>query len=242
MIGTFQLGHVKVSRGSLNDFVEAIGKGIASGARQCSVPLNMSKYCMAKSDPKLAQALNMSDYVIADGKSIELLASRMGADNVERVTGIDLAETLLSQSRAKGWSVYLLGTKPENLAAAEAVMTERFDNPIIAGSRDGYFDPNDVEDVIAQINAVKPDILLLGLGLPQKEYFVVDHLEELDVRLTLTVGGAFDVWAGAKSRAPSWVQTLGIEWLYRSFYDRSRAGLIFRYCFIFAKDLIVPPK
>ena len=236
------LGHIQVSKGTTSDFIARISAGIAANAHQYCVPLNLTKYVMAKTDAKLSKALRESNYVVADGKSIELLARRMGDKEVNRLPGIDLAEALLEQSKANGWRLFFLGTKPENLEKAVASIKERYGDPIIAGSQNGYFKAEEVDSVIDKINAAKPDILFLGLGLPQKEYFIVDHYDKLDVRFCITVGGAIDIWAGVKNRAPGWVQKLGIEWLYRSLYDLSRAGLVFGRSLNFLKDLISPPK
>jgi len=241
-IDTLELGHIKVSKGTVNDFVARISAGIAAKAHQYCVPLNLTKYVMAKTDPKLSKALNESDYVVADGKSIELLARRMCDKEVHRVTGIDLAETLLGKAKENGWRLFLLGTKPEYLEKAIRVINKRYHDPIIAGFQDGYFKVDEIESVIAKVNEAKPDILFLGLGLPQKEYFIVDHFDKLDVRFCITVGGAIDIWAGVKTRAPALIQKLGMEWLYRGLHDLSRIKLNFTYGLNFFKDLAFPPK
>lgn len=117
-----------------------------------------------------------------------------------------------------------------------------FDDPPIARYRDGYFEKADVPRIIEEINNARPDILFLGLGLPQKEYFLADHFHELDVRFCITVGTAIDIWADVKMRATTVVQKMGLEWLYRSVYDLTRTGLILRYGMSFMKDLVVPPE
>ncbi len=241
MSGNAELGHVQVTPGDLDALAARVTRWIAGRERKSCVPLNLTKYVMARSDAKLASAINGADLVIADGVAVIWLARRLGLRDVHRVTGIELAERLLASARRKGWRLYFLGAKPENLHRALHVIKQRFGNPPIAGFRDGYFKDTDVPQLISDINAARPDILFLGLGLPQKEHFLVDHLHELDVRFCLTVGGAIDVWAGAKSRAPVTIQRLGLEWLFRSIYDVSRAGLIMRYGMSFMKDLLVPP-
>jgi N-acetylglucosaminyldiphosphoundecaprenol N-acetyl-beta-D-mannosaminyltransferase len=236
------LGHVQVTPGDLDALAGRVARWIANGERRSCVPLNLTKYVMARTDRKLAATINRADLVVADGIAIVWLARRLGRRDVHRVTGIELAERLLSRARAQGWRLYVLGAKPENLNKAVGNLERQFNDPPIAGFRDGYFKAADVEQLVAEINAARPDILLLGLGLPQKEYFLDDHFDELDVRFCLTVGGAIDVWAGAKTRAPALVQKLGLEWFYRSVYDASRAGLILRYGLNFVKDLVVPPR
>jgi N-acetylglucosaminyldiphosphoundecaprenol N-acetyl-beta-D-mannosaminyltransferase len=36
------------------------------------------------------------------------------------------------------------------------------------------------------------------------------------------VGGSFDVIAGKVKRAPLWIQTIGMEWLYRLYQEPKR--------------------
>ena len=237
-----KLAHVKITSGTGEEMVTQVGEWIAEGSHKSCIPLNLSKYVMSRKNEKLRNAINDADVVVADGIPITWLAKRLGQKNVHRVTGVELAEDLLALATKNKWRLYFLGSKPENLEAALENIKNTYNDPIIAGSRDGYFSESDVPDIIADINKSAPDILFLGLGLPQKEYFVADHFADLDVRFCVTVGGAIDIWAGAKNRAPALVQKMGLEWLFRSFYDLSRAGLIFRYGMVFLKDLILPPR
>jgi N-acetylglucosaminyldiphosphoundecaprenol N-acetyl-beta-D-mannosaminyltransferase len=242
MTREFPLGHVKITSGDLDTITQQVADWIAAGesTQHACIPLNLSKYVMSQSDAKLAAAINGADLVVADGVPILWLARRLGYRGVCRVTGVDLAEALLKRARGEGWRIYFLGARRERLEEAVARVRERFDDPPVAGMRDGYFSDGDIPEIIEEINAARPDILLLGLGLPQKEYFVADHLKALAVPFVITVGGAFDIWAGVKKRAPSIVTRLGIEWAWRSFYDLSRARLIARYGLRFLKDLIWP--
>lgn len=237
------MGHVKVTAGTLNDVENQILAWLEQDEdREYScIPLNLSKYVMAKSDPKLAAAINQADIVIADGIAIAWLAKRMGWRDIHRITGIDLAESLLLACSSRNHSIFMLGAKPSVLEQACSNLRDRFGKDIITAARDGYFKAEEVTSVVDDIANHKPDILFLGLGLPQKEYFVHDHLHATKARLCLTVGGAFDIWAGVKKRAPALVQSMGLEFLYRSFYDISRAGLIARYGLTFLKDYAFPP-
>ena len=92
--------------------------------------------------------------------------------------------------------------------------------------------------IVEQIKQVEPHILLLGLGLPQKEYFIADYFNQLNVPFCLTVGGAFDIWSGAKKRTPAVLQRFGLEWVYRSFYDVRKGRTLLLYSAQFAKDFV----
>ena len=170
------IGHVKVSVGSLTEMVDAVASWISNSevTQRACIPLNLSKYVMAKGDAKLANVINQADMVVADGVPIVWLARRLGRRDVVRIPGIELAETLLTQAQSRSWRIYFLGASPENLEKAMLNVRTKFNSPPVVGSRHGYFDEEEVDSIIEEINNVRPDILLLGLGLPQKEYFVSD--------------------------------------------------------------------
>lgn len=233
-----RLLHVKVSSGGEDDFVSGIASCIAERRKGYAVPLNLTKYVVSKRDAKLRDTILAADVVNADGVPIVWLAHRLGWRDVARSTGVELAERLIRESKANRWTVYVLGAAPEIVSRAVANLGEKYPGAGIVGFRDGYFKSEGLPGLLAEINRLKPDILLLGLGMPQKEYFIHDHMKQLDVRFCLPVGGAIDVWAGVKKRTPAWLQKIGLEWLYRSVYDLSRAGNIIRYGAIFLKDLI----
>jgi N-acetylglucosaminyldiphosphoundecaprenol N-acetyl-beta-D-mannosaminyltransferase len=232
------LGHLKITPGDMDAAVAAVDEIIASDQRCYSVALNLTKYIVSKKDAKLAESINRAHQVIADGIPIAWLGRRAGYKDVHRVTGVDLSERLLGLAKQKNWSLYFLGASPQNLTKALSRIKERYDNPPIAGSRDGYFQPEDIPGIIEDINRSRPDILFLGLGMPQKEYFLHDHFDKLDVPYCITVGGAIDIWAEAKKRTPKVIQAVGLEWFVRSVYDVSKASNILKYGGIFLKDLV----
>lgn len=61
-------------------------------------------------------------------------------------------------------------------------------------------------------------ILLVGLGTPRQEKWILDHREILEARgnvLVFGVGGLFDFWGGLERRAPAPFRKLGLEWAWR---------------------------
>lgn len=238
LMKSLPLGHLKITPGDMNTTLASVEDMIASGRRAYSIPINLTKYVVSKKDAKLAQSINAAELVIADGVPIVWLGKRAGYQDVHRVTGVDLSERLLSMAKTKGWRLYFVGASPANLKNAIRNISRRFDEPVIAGSRDGYFKDEDIPSIVEDINRSKPDILFLGLGMPQKEYFLHDHFDKLDVPFCITVGGAIDIWAEAKKRTPKLIQKMGLEWFVRSMYDISKAINILKYGGMFMSELI----
>lgn len=236
------LGHLKITPGDTDQVIAMIGKWIRSRSNAYCIPINLTKYVVSQKDEKLAESINQADLVIADGVPIKWLGKRAGHDGIHRVTGVDLSERLLAMAKKQDWSLYFLGASPENLARAIERVNSRFGEPNIVGMRDGYFSDDEIPAIVQHINECKPDILFLGLGMPQKEYFLHDQHANLDVPFCITVGGAIDIWADTKKRTPKIIQSLGLEWFVRSMYDVSKATNILKYGGVFLKELVFYKK
>lgn len=238
MIINNSLRHLKISLGDQNLFLSFVKYCILHRKKSYCIPIHVTKYEMSKLDYKLKGVINAADIVLADGVPIVWLSRWLRYKEVFKVTGIDFAEAILAQSKKQNWNIFLLGASPENLEKALHNISKKFENPQIVGAHHGYFNNGTIEKVINNINELKPDILLLGLSMPQKEYFIYDYFNKAEATFWLPVGGAFDIWAKAKKRAPSPIQKLGLEWLYRSIYDRSKVMNILKYSFAFSKDFL----
>ena len=92
-------------------------------------------------------------------------------------------------------------------------MEEKYKGLKIVGRQHGYF--KDEKEIIKKIQAVKPDVLLVGLGAPKQEILIDKYKDILPAKLCIGVGGSFDVMAGKVKRAPVIFQKLALEWFYR---------------------------
>jgi N-acetylglucosaminyldiphosphoundecaprenol N-acetyl-beta-D-mannosaminyltransferase len=193
---------------------------------------------MMQKDKRLADCILKSSINIADGFPIFRAARLLGDPVPERITGIELMEELLKLAGENSFSVYFLGSKPEVLEKVIDRCAKEYPTIQIMGSHHGYYHSGEEHVLIDEIASKNPDILFLALGLPQKEYFVNDYGRKLNASVILPVGGGFDVYSGEKKRAPQWVQNMGIEWLWRSIYDRSRGKLIFNNFLPFIKIIL----
>lgn len=167
-------------------------------------------------DPELAAIINGADLVVPDGIGIVLAARLLGTPIREKVGGADLATNLLKAlDRRGGGRVFLLGTRPEVVREAARRLQAAYPRITVAGWRDGFFRPEEEDEVAAQIRTARPDVLFVALGSPKQERWLHRHLPGLGVPLGMGVGGTIDVWAGAVPRAPQWMIRANLEWLYR---------------------------
>jgi N-acetylglucosaminyldiphosphoundecaprenol N-acetyl-beta-D-mannosaminyltransferase len=177
--------------------------------------LNAAKVVNLRHDPHLRDALLDCNMLLADGQSVVWASRLLHKPLPERVAGIDLFEALLDLAHREGRSVYLLGARPEVLAALEQNVHQRWAGLKIAGSHDGYFSDAQASDIAADIRISGADMLFLGMASPKKEIFLRRFQHELEVPVLHGVGGSFDILAGLTQRAPLAWRRLGMEWAYR---------------------------
>lgn len=184
--------------------------------------VNAAKIVAMQRDRGLGRILRQCDMVSADGQSVVWASRLLGRALPERVTGIDLMAELLKSCEQHGHSVYFVGAKPDVLEKFVAAVRRRYPALRIAGHHHGYFDEQQSRLLVGRIRRSAPDLLFVGMDTPRKEYWLSRNLNKLHVPFSMGVGGAFDVWAGRTRRAPRWVQSLGLEWLFRLAQDPRR--------------------
>ena len=117
----------------------------------------------------------------------------------------------------EGFSFYFLGGREGIAQLAADRLRERYPSLKVVGIQNGYFAKTGPENdaVIEQINRSRPDILVLGLGMPLQERWLSENWERVDARIALSGGACFDFISGTVRRAPRWMTDNGLEWLYR---------------------------
>ncbi|MDJ0865454.1 MAG: WecB/TagA/CpsF family glycosyltransferase [Myxococcota bacterium] len=169
---------------------------------------------LASRDPDYRRVLCTADRVFGDGAGVRWAARiRYARRLLDNVNGTDFVPALFAALAGQGYRYYLLGTSPAANPRAAAHAREAFPGWEQVGSHHGYLEGSDAR-VVAEINAARPHLLLVGMGNPLQERWLHDHRESLRVPLCLGVGGLMDYWAGDLDRAPHWLRRLGFEWVH----------------------------
>ncbi len=184
------------------------------------VTLNAEMTMAARADPALGAAIAAAQLVIADGAGVVWALGRQGF-RVRRSPGIELAWNLLEQAAARGWTVALVGASPPVMEELRQRLARVFPSLQLVFSAHGFQAADAWPELEQQLLAVQPDLVLVALGVPRQETWI-HGLPRPRRGLWMGVGGSFDVWAGAKQRAPAWMGALQIEWLYRLLQEPSR--------------------
>lgn len=215
---------VNVNSLTMAQAVEAVQQFIAEKKVALVATANAEMLMRSTQDEELKDILNQADLVVPDGAGTVWAAGHLGEPMPERVAGFDLAQELMREAPARGDRIYFFGSAPGVADKAKAKAEELYPGIQVVGTRNGFFAEADEPGIIAEIKAARPDILLAALGVPKQEKWLKKHMQELQVPVSIGVGGTLDVMAGVMERAPLWMQKAKLEWLFRGLKQPSRAG------------------
>ena len=194
---------------------------------------NLHSLYLIRKDEKIAEFFRTSDLIEVDSVPVIFWARIVGraSRRFHRCTYLDWRDAFWARAIAENWKVFFVGGAPGVGEKATARIQADWPEAQIQ-THHGYFDvsPGSVENeaVIEAINASRPDIVLVGMGMPRQEIWVQDNQPKLGPCVTFTVGGAFDYEAGVQRPSPRWMGQVGMEWLFRLMVDPQR--LFTRYC------------
>lgn len=180
-------------------------------------------------DPATERMFRAADLINADGQPLvaaSWLKSRIPLP--ERVATTDLFDIVARKAEAAGLSFYMLGANEAENAAAVANTRMMYPNLKIVGRSHGYLQGEAMRAKVEEINSLAPDCLWVALGVPYEQAFVEEFGPQLsNVGVIKTSGGLFNFLSGSRSRAPQWMQRVGLEWAWRTWLEPRR--LFWRY-------------
>ena len=215
---------VGVNSLTMNEALEQIEKYFEDRKPVMIATANAEMLMRATHDEELKNILNCAELVVPDGAGTVWAAHHLGYQMPERVAGYDLAQNLMRLAPKKNRRIYFFGSAKGVAEKAKLKAEELYHGINIVGTRNGFFTAEDESKIISEIKSAKPDLLLVALGVPKQEKFLFKYKDELNVPVSIGVGGTFDVMAGVMKRAPKWMQRAKLEWLFRAILQPKRAG------------------
>lgn len=216
----------RVETGSLEAYVQRLIPVWDQRISRLVVTANPEIMMNALRDPTDEAILSHPDTdIVADGIGVVLTARRL-QPTVQKIPGIVLAQALLAAADAAKRRVFLYGAKPEVMADLKRILELKHPGIQWVGALPGYGQSD--EQVIEQLVAAQPQLVLVALGAPRQERVLAQVLPKLKGAIGVGVGGSFDVLSGHKRRAPKFWQRLQLEWLWRLLCEPKRIGRFLR--------------
>jgi N-acetylglucosaminyldiphosphoundecaprenol N-acetyl-beta-D-mannosaminyltransferase len=205
------------------DWIDA---AVALGAREYLCVAAVHTVMESREDAALRAAVDGAAFTVPDGQPLAWALRKLGHEIDTRVYGPELMERACARAARSGLRFYLYGGRDEQaLAQLAANLLDRHPQLQLAG---GYSPPHralsdaELDDVAARIDAARPDVVWVGIGVPKQEKWMAAMRDRLDAPVLIGVGAAFDFHAGLVPQAPAWMQRRGLEWLFRLLQEPRR--------------------
>ena len=213
---------IKVNALTKDELVRKILEFSVIGRHKMITYLNAHCLNIAFKDEEYKRILNLSDVVYADGIGVVLVSKFLGNPLPERVNIFDFFDLLFREITNRKLGLYFLGAKEITVRKAVDNLKKKFSSIMVLGFHHGYFQDIEEREIIDEINNLKPNILIIGMGVPKQEKWAYYHLNKLEVSLCWMAGGMFENLSGALKNPPKWISHIGFQWLYRLFQEPKR--------------------
>jgi N-acetylglucosaminyldiphosphoundecaprenol N-acetyl-beta-D-mannosaminyltransferase len=206
--------------------IEWMDATIATGQRGYICVAAVHTVMACQDDPELRAAVLGSDLTVPDGQPLVWAMNALGHHLSSRVYGPDLMARYCERAALTGARMFLYGGRNQGALVQLALnLRTRYPGLNIVG---GYTPPfraltGEEEDfVLDEINRSQADVVWVGIGVPKQEKWMAAMRPRLKAPVLVGVGAAFDFHAGLVPQAPSWMQSVGLEWAYRLLQEPGR--------------------
>lgn len=189
--------------------------------------LNLHSLYLAQGNSEFRDFLRSADAVHIDGMPVIALSRLLGvpARRKHRVTYVDWLDRLMATASERQLNVYFLGSRPGVGERAGTILRRRHPGLRI-DSHHGYFDVapggHENQEVLDRIHRFQTDLLLVGMGMPRQECWILANSDQLRAGVCLPCGAAMDYVAGEIPTPPRWAGRFGLEWLFRLLAEPGR--------------------
>jgi N-acetylglucosaminyldiphosphoundecaprenol N-acetyl-beta-D-mannosaminyltransferase len=220
MPSAVELLGVKVHPLSIAQLNQSIAQAVDLDRQWIIANQNLHSIYIYHHESKMREFFAKAKYIHIDSMALVFLGKILGfpLQREQRVTYVDWTNPLMSAAVERGWRIFYLGSKPGVAERGLEILRERFAGLQIVGVN-GYFnsDPSSSENsaILAQIDNYQPHILMVGMGMPRQEKWILDNLDRISANAILPCGATIDYVAGAIPTPPRWAGKVGLEWLFR---------------------------
>ena len=211
---------------TMYEALEEIDKLIQKKINAYVVTPNVDHIVQLERGGELVEVYKNANLILTDGKPLLWISQWYGTPIKEKISGSDLFPLLCKMAAEKKYKMFFLGAAEGVAAKAAENLQKKYNGLQVVGTYSPPlgFEKNEAEMVKIKkmIREADPHILIVGLGCPKQELFILHNREKLGVPISLGLGASLDFEAGNIKRAPKWMSDHGLEWAFRITQDPKR--------------------
>ncbi len=212
-----------ISTGKYEQFIDEILELSKNTVSSYICVSNVHMTIEAYQSESFCDIVNSADMATPDGMPLAKAMKLLYGINQDRVAGMDLMPDLMKISEEKNLSIFLYGSTDDTLTQIVSKAKVEFPNLELNVYSPPFRTMTDTEkeDIVTMINQKNPDFIFVALGCPKQEKWMAEHKNKINSCM-IGLGGALEVYADIKDRAPQWMQDYSLEWMYRLMQDPRR--------------------
>lgn len=189
---------------------------------------NVDHLVKLQKDHGFYRAYQDADYRLCDSQLVIYASHFLGHPIREKISGSDLFPAFYRRySRDESVRIFLLGGLEGVAAEARRRINNKVRRNMVVDSYCPPFgfehDPAECQKIVDLINNSGATVLAVGVGAPKQEKWIVKYRSSLtNIKTFLAIGATIDFEAGNLRRAPAWMSSAGLEWLYRLLMEPGR--------------------
>lgn len=219
---------ITIQRCTRSEVVSLILKSLSSSLPPCRLYfVNLHALVVLSRSQDVKRAYQEAEIVVNDGIGMDIGLQLLREPSFrENCNGTDLVPEILTALPSSA-RLFVLGATPAFVRRMAAIVEKDFPLIQLVGFRDGYFEGEAEGEaaVLEQMKIARPNVLLVGMGVPKQELFLHKNWEELTragVKVAIAGGAVIDFMSGSIKRAPPWMRRAHLEWLYRFIHEPKR--------------------
>ncbi len=181
--------------------------------------INQNTFNIYYSDKNFRKLLDEKFIVFSDGIGIYYALRFLGIKKIQKFNASDLNYDLMDYFINKGKNIFLIGGKFKTNFIFKKAKEKGLN---LVGYENGYSKEEHIGSIIKEINNTKPDVIIIGMGVPKQEFFANRISEHINCSAIICVGNFLEFYFGTIVRAPKFLQNIGLEWLHRLIVEPKR--------------------
>lgn len=216
-IGWYEILGVKVNLLSMVQLNSLVGEAVKLNSKWIIANHNLNSLYIFHHNAAMKDFYSKVDYVHIDGMALIFLGKLLSLPfkREHRVTYADWVWSLMEQAANDSWRVLYLGSKPGVAERGAAILRNRYPKLEITTAHGYFTEASQNQAIVDQINTYKPNILMVGMGMPRQEEWILANIDQIEANIVLPSGACIDYIAQEIATPPRWMGRVGLEWLYR---------------------------
>lgn len=228
MLETIPILNTRVLRITQEELLSRLNSGVL-------VTPNLDHLIKLQKDKEFYEVYQKAEWVVCDSRILYFLSKLLKRSFPEAIPGSSFFTAFYEHHRDDvDCKIFLLGAREGIAKKAMERINQRMEREIVVGAHSPSFgfekNEEECEELVRIVNESGANIVLVGVGAPKQEKWIMRWKEAMPgVKLWMALGATIDFEAGTLQRAPLFYRIIGMEWLYRFFKEPKR---LFRRYFV----------